>query len=105
MIGNNGQANRCRATKMRLSSKSTAYLVRQSSKTNDRCNATLSSIRYQAEAQPFRSHQAQEGQGSLPPFLHVDPQFMPKYVDSTMLSATFLCSITLCAGEKAVSGN
>jgi hypothetical protein len=40
MIGNNGQANRCRATKMRLSSKSTAYLVRQSSKTNDRCNAT-----------------------------------------------------------------
>jgi hypothetical protein len=30
---------------------------------------------------------------------------MPKYVDLTMLSATFVCSSPLCASEKAVSRN
>jgi hypothetical protein len=33
------------------------------------------------------------------------PQFMLKYVDSTVLSATSVCSITLYASEKAVSRN
>jgi hypothetical protein len=35
----------------------------------------------------------------------VAPQFMPKYVDLTMLSATFVCSRPLCASEKAVFRN
>jgi hypothetical protein len=32
------------------------------------------------------------------------PQFMLKYVDSTVLSAAFVCLVTLYASERAVSG-
>jgi len=32
----------------------------------------------------------------------VQPQFMPKYADSMMLSATFICQYTLNASERVV---
>jgi hypothetical protein len=35
----------------------------------------------------------------------MQPQFMPKYVDLTVLSATFVCSIQLYTSEKAVPTN
>jgi hypothetical protein len=70
IAGHSGQLNRCRVSNMRLYSQQASRLSRhttfQDEMTEGSCSVKLRVVRYQTEAQHFRSHQAQKGQGSLP---------------------------------------
>jgi len=61
------QQNVLRLSNARISSKPTAYLVRRLSRrvTEGSCSVKFRVVRYQAEAQPFRSHQIQALAGIL----------------------------------------